>query len=160
MISRFCVKNFPSCESAASLLPPKTRPLPRPIRRLVVVDRPCFVEDRDADHISISSDRCRCWLRTQPTPQRVRRHPSRRPVRLIFKPEVLHRVGLSFPTIWKMMRQGRFPPARIIGGKSAWIESEINDFLAGLPLRRYKSDLSPAAEGDKKAATHVPQSKK
>ena len=82
------------------------------------------------------------------------------PVRLIFKPEVLHRVGLSFPTIWKMMRLGRFPPARIIGGKSAWIESEINDFLAGLPLRRYKSDLSPDAEGDKKAAAHDPRSKK
>ena len=71
-------------------------------------------------------------------------------VRLIFKPEVLHRVGLSFPTIWKVMRQGRFALARITGGKSAWIESEINDFLAGLPLRRYKSDLSPDAEGDKK----------
>ncbi len=77
-------------------------------------------------------------------------------LRLIFKPEVLHRVGLSFPTIWKMMRQGRFPPARIIGDKSAWIESEINDFLAGLPLRRYKSARSPDAERDKKAATQQP----
>jgi predicted DNA-binding transcriptional regulator AlpA len=80
-------------------------------------------------------------------------------LRLIFKPEVLHRVGLSFPTIWKMMRQGRFAHARIIGGKSAWIESEINNFLAGLPLRRYKSDLSPDAEGDKKAPTHDPEQK-
>jgi len=61
-----------------------------------------------------------------------------RPVSLIFKPELLKRVPLSFPTIWKMMREKRFPPARIIGGKSAWIESEINDFLAGLPLRHYK----------------------
>ena len=55
---------------------------------------------------------------------------------------------------------GRFAHARIIGGKSAWIESEINNFLAGLPLRRYKSDLSPDAEGDKKAPTHDPESKK
>ncbi len=71
------------------------------------------------------------------------------PARLIFKPEVLHRVGLSFPTIWKLMQLGRFPRARIIGGKSAWIESEIGDFIATLPLRRYKNDLSPDAEGDK-----------
>jgi hypothetical protein len=78
MIPRFCVKNFRSCESAVSLLPPKIRPLPKPTRRLVVVDRPCFVEDQHADHISISSDRRRCWRRTQPTPQRVRRHASRR----------------------------------------------------------------------------------
>jgi predicted DNA-binding transcriptional regulator AlpA len=58
------------------------------------------------------------------------------PARLIFKPEVLHRVGLSFPTIWKLMQLGRFPRARIIGGKSAWIESEISDFIATLPLLR------------------------
>jgi hypothetical protein len=39
------------------------------------------------------------------------------------------------------MQLGRFPRARIIGGKSAWIESEISDFIATLPLRRYKNDL-------------------
>jgi predicted DNA-binding transcriptional regulator AlpA len=62
------------------------------------------------------------------------------PVRLIFKRELLERVGLSFPTIWKMMQQGRFPRARVIGGKSVWIESEVDDFLAALPLRQYKGD--------------------
>src|SRR3954452_19788043 len=106
MIPRFCVKNFRSCESAASLLPPKIRPLPKPTRRLVVVDQPCFVEDQHADHISISSDRRRCWRRTQPTPHESDDMRVVGTLRLIFKPEVLHRVGLSFPTIWKMMRQG------------------------------------------------------
>jgi predicted DNA-binding transcriptional regulator AlpA len=62
------------------------------------------------------------------------------PVRLIFKRELLQRVGLSFPTIWKMMQQGRFPRARVIGSKSVWIESEVDDFLAALPLRQYKGD--------------------
>jgi predicted DNA-binding transcriptional regulator AlpA len=65
----------------------------------------------------------------------IRRAP---PVRLIFKKELLQRVGLSFPTIWKMMREDRFPRARIIGGKSAWLENEIDGFLTELPLRRYK----------------------
>lgn len=62
------------------------------------------------------------------------------PVRLIFKRELLKRVPLSFPTIWKLMRENRFPRARIIGGKSAWLESEIEQFLAALPLRPYKDD--------------------
>ena len=59
--------------------------------------------------------------------------------KLIFKKELLRRVGLSFPTVWKLMREGRFPRARIIGGKSAWLESEIDEFVASLPLRPYKS---------------------
>jgi predicted DNA-binding transcriptional regulator AlpA len=62
------------------------------------------------------------------------------PVRVISKNALLKRVPLSFPTIWKMMQQNRFPRARVIAGKSVWIESEINDFLATLPLRRYKGD--------------------
>ncbi len=82
------------------------------------------------------------------------------PARLIFKPEVLHRVGLSFPTIWKLMQLGRFPRARIIGGKSAWIESEVSDFIATLPLRRYKNDVSPDGEDDTKAGTDGSQNKK
>jgi predicted DNA-binding transcriptional regulator AlpA len=62
------------------------------------------------------------------------------PIRLISKSELRKRVPLSFPTIWKMMQQNRFPRARVIGGKSVWIESEVDDFLAALPLRHYKSD--------------------
>ena len=49
--------------------------------------------------------------------------------RLIFKREVLRRVGLSYPTIWKMMRQGRFPRSRVCGGKSAWLEHEIESWI-------------------------------
>jgi predicted DNA-binding transcriptional regulator AlpA len=39
-----------------------------------------------------------------------------------------------------MMREGRFPRARIIGGKSVWFEHEIDALLDTLPLRRYKND--------------------
>jgi predicted DNA-binding transcriptional regulator AlpA len=39
-----------------------------------------------------------------------------------------------------MMQQGRFPRARVIGGKSVWIESEVDDFITALPLRQYKDD--------------------
>ena len=60
--------------------------------------------------------------------------------RLIFRREVLRRVGLSYPTIWKMMREGRFPRSRVCGGKSAWLEEEIDTWIEGLPLRRLKGD--------------------
>jgi predicted DNA-binding transcriptional regulator AlpA len=60
--------------------------------------------------------------------------------RLIFKHEVLRRVGLSYPTIWKMMREDRFPRSRVCGGKSAWLEEEIEAWIEGLPIRQLKGD--------------------
>lgn len=61
-------------------------------------------------------------------------------IRLIYKTELLERVGLSYTTIWFMMREGRFPRSRVIGGRSAWLASEIDRFLAELPVRRLKGD--------------------
>jgi prophage regulatory protein len=61
-------------------------------------------------------------------------------VRLISKPEVLDRVGVTFPTIWKWMREGKFPRSRQLGGKSCWIESEVEAWINALPVRRLKGD--------------------
>ncbi len=38
--------------------------------------------------------------------------------RLISKLQVLDRVGVSYPTLWQWMRQGKFPRSRELGGKS------------------------------------------
>jgi predicted DNA-binding transcriptional regulator AlpA len=38
------------------------------------------------------------------------------------------------------MRKGKFPRARSIGGKSVWIESEIEAWIATRPVRRLKGD--------------------
>jgi predicted DNA-binding transcriptional regulator AlpA len=65
---------------------------------------------------------------------------SVKPVRLLSKPEVCDRAGKSFPTLWKWMRAGKFPRARDLGGQPAWVESEIDEFLSGLPVRQYKAD--------------------
>jgi prophage regulatory protein len=60
-------------------------------------------------------------------------------VRLLSKGEMLDKVGLTYPTIWKLMRQGAFPRAVVIGGgKNAWLEHEIDEFIANLPRRRLK----------------------
>ena len=65
---------------------------------------------------------------------------STRPERLIYRPELTKRVGLTYPTIWKQMRDGKFPRGRAVGGKTAWLESEIDNWIAGLPVHRLKGD--------------------
>ncbi len=65
--------------------------------------------------------------------------------RLLSKRQVLGIVSLSYPTIWKMMRSGTFPRSRVVGGKSMWVTSEINDWIANLPKRTLKGDANGAA---------------
>jgi prophage regulatory protein len=69
-------------------------------------------------------------------------------VRLISKPEVLDRVGVTFPTLWKWMREGTFPAAKKLGGsnKPAWLESDVERWIAALPTQKYKpADNNDAA---------------
>jgi predicted DNA-binding transcriptional regulator AlpA len=61
-------------------------------------------------------------------------------VRLISKPELLERLGVSYPTVWYWMREGRFPRSRELGGKACWIESEVAEWIAALPKTRLKGD--------------------
>jgi predicted DNA-binding transcriptional regulator AlpA len=67
------------------------------------------------------------------------------PVRLLSKPEVLRLTGVTFPTIWKWMRQGVFPRARIVGegpsSKSVWRSDEVEQWLAQLKIRPLKGDV-------------------
>jgi predicted DNA-binding transcriptional regulator AlpA len=58
--------------------------------------------------------------------------------KLIFKKDVVERVGHSFPTIWKWMRAGTFPLSFDVGGKTAWRESEIDHWLATRPRSSLK----------------------
>jgi predicted DNA-binding transcriptional regulator AlpA len=65
--------------------------------------------------------------------------------RLLSKYEVMTITGLSFPTLWAWMRANKFPRSRIVGGKSMWLSTEINSWLAELPKRRLKGDASEVA---------------
>jgi predicted DNA-binding transcriptional regulator AlpA len=67
-------------------------------------------------------------------------------MRLIPKREMLKRVGVSYPTIWRWMRDGSFPRSRAVGDRSMWIESEVDAWLADLPVRKLKGD-APANAG-------------
>ena len=69
------------------------------------------------------------------------------PFRLVSKAEVLDLVGLSYPTIWAMMRDGKFPRSREIGGKVAWLASELKYWISNRPISKLKGDPPPAAGG-------------
>jgi prophage regulatory protein len=58
--------------------------------------------------------------------------------KLISKAEVVERIGVSFPTIWAWMRAGKFPRARELRGRPAWIENEVEKWIRARPLIKYK----------------------
>jgi prophage regulatory protein len=60
--------------------------------------------------------------------------------RFIFRSELTDIVGVSYVTIWNWMRAGTFPRGRDIGGRTAWIESEVAAWIASRPIRRLKGD--------------------
>jgi predicted DNA-binding transcriptional regulator AlpA len=62
-----------------------------------------------------------------------------RAIRLLSKPEICDKVGRTFPTIWSWMRAGKFPLPRDLGGKPAWVEAEVDAWIASLPVRQYKA---------------------
>jgi predicted DNA-binding transcriptional regulator AlpA len=62
------------------------------------------------------------------------------PVRLLSKSDVCALTGVSFPTLWLWMQAGTFPRSRVVGGKSKWLSTEIDAWLAALPTRRLKGD--------------------
>jgi predicted DNA-binding transcriptional regulator AlpA len=77
--------------------------------------------------------------------------PPTKPIqKLIDKRELLARVPLSYPSIWKRMRRGEFPQPFRLGGKNAWDESEIDAYLQSLPRRTYPagSPVTPKARED------------
>jgi predicted DNA-binding transcriptional regulator AlpA len=65
--------------------------------------------------------------------------------RVLTKRQVLDRVPLSYPTIWKLMREGKFPRSRSLGTDSqkvVWFEHEIDRWLTALPERELKAPAS------------------
>jgi predicted DNA-binding transcriptional regulator AlpA len=64
--------------------------------------------------------------------------------RLIPKREVLARVGVTYPTLWKWMRNGKFPRSRAVGFRAMWFEHEVEAWLKGLPNTPLKGDKAEA----------------
>jgi predicted DNA-binding transcriptional regulator AlpA len=92
------------------------------------------------------------WLQyaalTAPTEIKIAKQQSDKPYwaqgppRLLSKSEVTEIARASYVTIWSWMRRGEFPRSRIVGGKSMWLSTEIEAWLAALPVRRLKGDAA------------------
>jgi predicted DNA-binding transcriptional regulator AlpA len=68
--------------------------------------------------------------------------PAREGAHLLSKRQVLAIINVSYPTLWSWMRQGKFPRSRVVGGKSMWLSTDIEAWLATLPVRKLKGDAS------------------
>jgi predicted DNA-binding transcriptional regulator AlpA len=71
--------------------------------------------------------------------------PARLGAHLLSKREVLAIANVSYPTLWSWMRAGTFPRSRVVGGKSMWFSTDIEAWLAGLPVRKLKGDNNELA---------------
>jgi predicted DNA-binding transcriptional regulator AlpA len=61
-------------------------------------------------------------------------------VRLLSKAKVIAITGVTYKSIWKWMQQGRFPRSRFVGRESKWLSTEIDQWLADLPIMRLKGE--------------------
>ena len=60
--------------------------------------------------------------------------------RIIRKPELFGKIGLSDATIWRMERSGKFPGRIRLGGNSCgWFDNEIDEWLAKKAADRKES---------------------
>jgi predicted DNA-binding transcriptional regulator AlpA len=62
---------------------------------------------------------------------------------LIGKCKLLHRVPLSYTTVWNRMRRGEFPLSVKVGGRVFWHQHEVEAWLSALPRSEYLSPSSP-----------------
>jgi predicted DNA-binding transcriptional regulator AlpA len=72
---------------------------------------------------------------------------SQGPPRLLDKAQVCAIANASYPTLWSWMRDGRFPRSRVVGGRSMWLSTEVEQWMQRLPVRVLKGDAprGPAA---------------
>jgi predicted DNA-binding transcriptional regulator AlpA len=73
------------------------------------------------------------------------RQATKLPASLLNRHEIVALSGFSYPWLWQMMRRGLFPRGRIVGGKTMWLSTEVEAWLAELPIRPLKGDASASA---------------
>jgi predicted DNA-binding transcriptional regulator AlpA len=72
--------------------------------------------------------------------ERVKAAKARLVDRLLTKPEVCAIANATYPTVWQWMLAGKFPRSRIVAGRSMWLSTEVDAWLAELPVRPLKGD--------------------
>ncbi|MES2289953.1 MAG: AlpA family phage regulatory protein [Pseudomonadota bacterium] len=64
-------------------------------------------------------------------PRTIEQSSTAAPLRFLRQPEVIARIGVTWITILRWEKQGRFPKRRKLGPNTvAWVEAEIDDWCA------------------------------
>jgi len=74
-------------------------------------------------------------------PPAIRDCRKRKGDRLILKPVVLWKTSMTYPQVWKLMRDGKFPRSVRLGSRAAWWESEVDAWLDSLQRTSIKGDV-------------------
>jgi predicted DNA-binding transcriptional regulator AlpA len=61
---------------------------------------------------------------------------------LLDRHQIVALTGLTYPTIWGMMCRGAFPRGRVVNHKTAWLASEVEAWIAALPISRLREQLA------------------
>jgi predicted DNA-binding transcriptional regulator AlpA len=64
--------------------------------------------------------------------------PNSSGVRFMSRRQVLEATTLSYPMIWRKMREGKFPRGREVDGRTCWLASEIEEWILSRPVKRLK----------------------
>jgi prophage regulatory protein len=68
---------------------------------------------------------------------------EKKPLRFLSRREMLDRVKQSYTKVWRLMQKNEFPRSRDVGGKVAWIESEIDDWILSRQVVKLKGEENP-----------------
>lgn len=61
---------------------------------------------------------------------------ANQPTRLMKLPEVLMRTGIQRSSLYKLVKERRFPPPAKCGGASLWVEAEVEAWIQRLLATR------------------------
>ncbi len=96
-------------------------------------------------------------MSTEPTAEPAAGHTTPPGRKLISKAELLELLPISFPTIWELMRRGKFPLSIRLGdspqAKAGWFLDEVTDWQESRP----RTTLKPLTEAEAQAAEATPQ---
>jgi predicted DNA-binding transcriptional regulator AlpA len=53
---------------------------------------------------------------------------------LLDRHQIVALTGVSYPSLWKMACRGAFPKGRTLSYKTVWLKSEIDAWIAALPV--------------------------
>lgn len=58
--------------------------------------------------------------------------------RFLSRKDLCDKVGVTFPYLWRLIREGKFPAGREVGSRTFWLESEVDAWMSARPVRAYR----------------------